>query len=279
MKIAVTGATGFIGSHVLQELVRQGMKTVAVVRSLSEVPALPGVEVVCLDIRDATANAYDLLSQPDALIHLAWGGLPNYRSSHHFEQELPTHYRFLKVLIEGGLKNLVVVGTCFEYGMRSGPISEDMETHPSNPYGFAKDCLRKQLEYLKSAHPFNLVWARLFYLHGEGQAGNCLFPLLKKAAARGEKSFHMSGGEQLRDYLPVATVARCLVALSLKQIDAGVVNLCSGQPISIRKLVEGWIMENAWQITLDLGFYPYPDYEPMAFWGDPSKLSALLGAS
>ena len=279
MKIAVTGATGFIGSHVLQELVRQGVKTVAVVRSLSEVPALPGVEVVCLDIQDAPANAYDLLSQPDALIHLAWGGLPNYRSSHHFEQELPAHYKFLKVLIESGLKNLVVVGTCFEYGMRSGPISEDMETRPNNPYGFAKDCLRKQLEYLKVTHPFNLAWARLFYLHGEGQAGNSLFPLLKKAVARGEKTFQMSGGEQLRDYLPVANVARYLVALSLKKIDAGVVNLCSGQPISIRKLVEGWIIENAWQITLDLGFYPYPDYEPMAFWGDPSKLSALLGAS
>jgi len=279
MKIAVTGASGFIGRHVLQELFRQDIKIVAVVKPSNEGPFLPGVDVVCLDIRDAPANAYELLSQPDALIHLAWGGLPNYRSPHHFEQELPTNYQFLKSLVAGGLKNLVVAGTCFEYGMQSGPLNEVGAVLPSNPYGFAKDCLRQQLEYLKASQQFNLTWARLFYLYGEGQAENCLFPLLRKAVARGDESFQMSGGEQLRDYLRVETVARYLVALTLKQQNCGVINLCSGQPISIRKLVEGWIMENAWQMALDLGRYPYPDYEPMAFWGDPSKLKALLEIS
>jgi nucleoside-diphosphate-sugar epimerase len=86
----------------------------------------------------------------------------------------------------------------------------------------------------------------------------------------------MSGGEQLRDYLPVSEVARSLVALVLKQADIGVVNVCSGQPVSVRKLVEGWIAENDWSIDLNLGRYPYPDYEPMAFWGDRRKLNKLL---
>jgi nucleoside-diphosphate-sugar epimerase len=273
MKIAVTGATGFIGRHVLNELARHDVEVIAISRHAA---TLPGASQVQLDIQAAPGDAFDLIGHPDALIHLAWGGLPNYRSLHHFEQELPAQYRFLRNLIAAGLKNLVVVGTCFEYGMQSGPLSEDLSTRPDNPYGFAKDSLRRQLEYLRAAQPFNLTWARLFYLHGEGQAASSLLPLLRQAVAHGDKAFNMSGGEQLRDYLPVTEVARCLVALALKQTDSGVVNLCSGQPISVRKLVEGWIKENNWSIELNLGHYPYPDYEPMAFWGDQRKLNTLL---
>ena len=271
MKIAVTGATGFIGRHVLTELARHDVEVIAISRH-----ATPGAGGVQLDIRAAADDVFEQIGRPDALIHLAWGGLPNYRSLHHFEQELPAQYRFLSNLIAAGLNNLVVVGTCFEYGMQSGPLSEELPARPDNPYGYAKDSLRRQLEYLRAARPFNLTWARLFYLHGEGQAASSLLPLLRQAVARGDSVFNMSGGEQLRDYLPVSEVARCLVALALKQADPGVVNLCSGRPISVRRLVEGWIAENNWSIELNLGHYPYPDYEPMAFWGDRRKLDTLL---
>ncbi|NTV14438.1 MAG: NAD(P)-dependent oxidoreductase [Desulfobulbaceae bacterium] len=278
MKIAITGATGFIGHHVLKELARQGVESIAVVRpSNLESPTLPCAKTVFMDIQDAPANAFELLGKPDALINLAWGGLPNYRSLHHFEQELPEHYQFLKTLITSGLENLITTGTCFEYGMQSGPLNEDMEPQPSTPYGFAKDTLRRQLEYLKISHPFNLVWSRLFYLYGEGQAESSLFTQLVTAVKRGDTAFDMSGGEQLRDYLPVSEVAKSIVSLALKRADIGAVNICSGQPISVRKLVEGWIMDNGWSISLNLGRYPYPDHEPMAFWGDKRKLQMVLG--
>jgi dTDP-6-deoxy-L-talose 4-dehydrogenase (NAD+) len=277
MKIAVTGATGFIGRHVLNELAGQAVEAIAVVRpSTAKVPSLPCAGMVRVDIQDAPADVFELMGRPDALIHLAWGGLPNYMSLHHFEHELPTQYQFLKTLVASGLRNLLVAGTCFEYGMQSGPLSEDMEPRPSNPYSFAKDTLRRQLEYLKTTHPFNLVWTRLFYLYGKGQAENSLFPQLRKAVERGDTAFDMSGGEQLRDYLPVSEVAKSIVALGLKQNDIGTINICSGQPISVRKLVEGWISDNGWSISLNLGCYPYPDYEPMAFWGDRRKLKNML---
>ena len=53
-------------------------------------------------------------------------------------------------------------------------------------------------------------------------------------------------------------------------------NICSGAPISIRRLVEEWIKNNNWDIELNLGYYPYPDYEPMSFWGDKSYLLKLV---
>ena len=73
--------------------------------------------------------------------------------------------------------------------------------------------------------------------------------------------------------------ARQLVALALNGGDNGVVNVCSGQPISVRELVEAVVARHGSSIRLNLGRYPYPEYEPMAFWGDRSKLTRLLGAT
>ncbi len=212
------------------------------------------------------------------LIHLAWDGLPNYRSLHHFEQELPAQYRFLKAMLQGGLNNLLVTGTCFEYGMQSGPLTETLETRPNNSYGFAKDTLRRQLDLLQREIPFNLSWARIFYLYGEGQAATSLLPLLKRAVEHHEKFFKMSGGEQLRDFQSVTDTAKDIVALAMTANNSGVVNVCSGKPISVRRLVERWIRESGWSIELSLGEYPYPDYEPMAFWGSREKLNRCLGS-
>jgi len=278
MKIALTGATGFIGMHVLAELEASSVESIALVRSSTEKSLRRfRCSVAQFDLHNPPSNAFELMGSPDVLIHLAWSGLPNYKSLHHFEEELPAQYRFLKCLVEAGLQSLVVAGTCFEYGMQSGSLSESFATRPSNSYGFAKDALRCQLEYLKATHPFQLAWARLFYLYGQGQPESSLLPQLKRAAEGGDQLFNMSGGEQLRDYLPVAQAARHLVSLATAEKDIGIVNVCSGTPISVRKIAERWIEENGWSIKLNLGHYPYPDYEPMAFWGDSQKLSSIIG--
>jgi nucleoside-diphosphate-sugar epimerase len=277
MKVAVTGATGFIGQYVVQELEARSVDTISLIRPSSKrVTEIFSSRSVQFDLHKPPSNAYELLGFPDVLIHLAWSGLPNYKSLHHFEQELPAHYRFLKNMIESGLKSLLVAGTCAEYGMQSGLLSEKSALQPVNPYGFAKNALRCQLEYLKASHQFHLTWARLFYLYGDRQHLNSLLPQIRKAAEGGDCLFNMSGGEQLRDYLPVGVVAKHLVSLAMAGEDIGVINVCSGIPISVRRLAEGWIKENNWSIKLNLGQYPYPDYETMAFWGDPQKLNSLL---
>jgi nucleoside-diphosphate-sugar epimerase len=278
VKIAITGASGFIGRHVLKALADQPeISVVATSRSSNSPAFLPdGFDYVSLDLANAGPATYAQLGQPDVLIHLAWGGLPNYRSNHHFEQELPSQYAFLKAMVDAGLPSMLVTGTCYEYGMASGCLAEDRTGEPSNAYAFAKISLYRQLSLLKATQPFGLTWARLFYSHGEGQAPSSLLPLLKAAVANGDKSFAMSGGEQLRDYLPVERVADYLVRLAIRNADIGAVNICSGEPISIRRLVEEQRSLHGWDIDFDFGKYPYPDYEPMAFWGDAGKLNRLV---
>ena len=278
MKICVSGATGFIGKHVVSELISTSAQVSGIIRSERNKLQSETVDWVNLDIADLPEeNIFELIGRPDVLIHLAWGGLPNYKSLYHFETELPIQYAFIKRLVSEGLKSIVVSGTCFEFGLLSGQLSETDNLLPSSSYGLAKYILLQQLQFLQKQTPFNLTWARLFYMFGEGQAGNSLLPQLESAIQSGEKSFNMSGGEQLRDYMPVNEVASQLVKLAQKQQDLGVVHVCSGKPISVRSLVENIIHSNGWEIKLNLGYYPYTDYEPMAFWGDKTKLNSLTG--
>ncbi len=280
MKVMVTGATGFVGRHVVTELIKQGHDVIAVSRNPQKASVLTWYE----DVQYYPLDVYDLESlpalsefgNPDALMHLAWPGLPNYKDLFHFESNLPADYRFLKTMLDQGLQQILVTGTCFEYGMQNGCLKEKLQTQPDNPYALAKDTLRKFLQSLHRQKPFVLQWARLFYMYGEGQNSRSLIAQLETAINRGDKEFKMSGGEQLRDYLPVKEVAKRLVSLVEHRQFDGIVNICDGKPTSVRRLVEYYLINNGRDdMKLNLGHYPYPDYEPMAFWGSSEVFNRI----
>ncbi len=281
MKILVTGATGFIGRHLIPELINRGHEIIAAGledKNNLQFPWLDKVRYIQYDLNESNDNCYDRLQRPDRLIHLCWAGLPNYQELFHLEKNLFNSYFFIKQLVLSGVKDITVLGTCFEYGLQEGCLSEEMETRPVNPYGLAKDCLRKFLQELNIKQQFNLKWVRLFYLYGAGQNKNSILELLKKALENNDAVFNMSGGEQQRDYLPVEKAAEYIAKIALKDDFSGIVNCCSGNPVSIRSLVENYLQDNHKSIKLNLGYYPYPDYEPMAFWGNNDKLQKIVKA-
>lgn len=277
----MTGATGFVGRHLVAALLARGCEVRAVARNAETAAGLPwinAVEFIAADIDADDLNVAALTKNIDALAHLAWPGLPNYQALFHFEHNLMADYRFIKRAVEAGVAQVLVTGTCFEYGMQSGPLSEQTEPQPGNPYGLAKNTLRLFIEQLQRLQPFTLQWARLFYLHGEGQNPNSLLAALDRAIDAGDDSFNMSAGEQLRDYLPIETTAGYLASILHQRNFNGVINCSSGRPISVRALVEQRLHERDASIRLNLGHYPYPTHEPMAFWGVADRLQQLLGA-
>src|SRR5262249_39558169 len=147
---------------------------------------------------------------------------------------------------------------------------------PLTPYALAKNSLRLFLEALQSGNPFVLQWIRFFYLYGPGQNPASILAQLDRAIDESASVFNMSGGEQLRDYLAVEDAASCVAAIVEHTKTAGVINCCSGAPISVRRLVERRIEQRKATIQLNLGRLPYRDYESFAFWGSRRRLDAIV---
>lgn len=88
----------------------------------------------------------------------------------------------------------------------------------------------------------------------------------------------MSGGQQVRDFLPIESAAEMLVRIAQTGHANGVINICSGQARTLEQTVRGWLAERGWDIQLELGRFPYPDHEPFAFWGSRSRLDEVLAS-
>jgi len=280
MKVLVTGATGFIGQFVVERLLNLGHEVIATGRKcLAEVKKISlfsEVNYISKNLNHIENNYHDFFNNPDALIHLSWEGLPNYRALFHIEKNLYSNYNFIKNMAEHGLNNITIVGTCFEYGLQNGCLHENMVIKPVTSYGLAKDCLRRFVESLQETYQFSYKWVRLFYPFGPGQGEKSLFGQMTNVISKKSKEFNMSMGEQIRDYLPVETMAKYIVAISVQNKIDGVINCCSGKPISVRTFVENFFEQHDYPVKLNLGVYPYPDYEPLAFWGDTGKLELII---
>jgi len=112
-------------------------------------------------------------------------------------------------------------------------------------------------------------------MYGAGQNFKSLIPQLDAALEAGASVFNMSGGEQTRDFMPVTAVADAIVKVALQQEVTGIINISSNQPVTVKQFVLDHLRSKNRKIQLNLGFYPYPDFEPMHFWGDNSKLKSI----
>ena len=280
-KVLVTGATGYIGEYLINELLKNGFSVIASSSNVVTAMVKPWFNDVVykpLDFKSINdeVNYFEYFDNPDILIHLTWEDLPNYLEAFHIEQNLPRHKLFLKNLIDNGLTDITVTGTCLEYGMQEGCLIETLDCEPQNAYGKAKLLLYKYLENYTREKSSSLKWVRLFYMFGDGQSPKSLISQLDKAISEKEPVFNMSGGKQIRDFLPVEKVVEYLMQIALQNKVEGIINCCSGKPVTVENFVLSYLKNNQKEITLNLGYYNYSSYEPMAFWGDTNKLNKII---
>lgn len=271
MKVLVTGGTGFIGNHVINQLLANKFEVIVLGSNISKAKNFKwfnNVSFIEHDIEnDLTKDCLDKILGINKVIHLAWGKLNNFKDIDHIETILFSQYKFLKSLIENGNIDLTVSGTCLEYGLVEGPISTKVTTNPIVPYAIAKNCLRTFLLQLQKQVYFNLKWARIFYLYGEGQSQKSILSQLENCVQNGESKFNMSGGQQIRDYSTVEEVAKQIIDISSVSNITKDFNICSENPIKLIDFINQQIYNKKYKIKLNLGYYPYNDYEPMKFWG------------
>jgi dTDP-6-deoxy-L-talose 4-dehydrogenase (NAD+) len=280
MKILVTGASGGFGQIVINDLLKSGFNIIATSKDFEKAKTLDfyhKVEYIPYDIINSNfdLNLFEFFKKPDVLIHLAWNNLNDYRSELHETLILDSHKVFINNLISNGLKNINVIGTCYEYGLQEGELFEYMEPKPTLPYPIAKNKLRLYIESLQKTFHFNLKWIRIFYVFGETVGRKNLFTSLNEAIKNGEKTFDMSGGEQIRDFLSPQEISKLIVEISIQINTTGIINCCSGIPVKLKDYIQEYLQKNNSSIKLNFGVYPYANYEPMICWGSTKKLNSI----
>lgn len=276
MRILVTGSTGFVGRHTVERLVKSGHDVIATARNPKKASLMPWfnkVEFIECDLAADFQILLNLAPKIDAIIHLAWTGLPNYLDFSHIEKNFVISLNFLHKAIISGVPRIVVAGSCLEYGLQEGALKEATNTHPITAYGFAKDALRKSLQFLKNKYNFDLKWIRLFYVYGEGQSSGSLLSQLDLAIESGDEVFNMSPGDQIRDFVPIEYAAEVICMSVDSSALQGVINCCSGNPKSVLDFVKERCIKKGSNIALNLCFYDYPSYEPYEFWGVSESLN------
>ena len=275
VRILITGATGFIGKNLINKLKESEHEVIGIARNLpnSEIRISKNIKLIKHNLNNDNKDLIEKIEFPELLIHLAWEGIPDYEGYFNITKNLTRDIKFIGDLIERGLKKILVTGTCLEYGREAkGELYESLETNPDTPYGIAKDSLRKILENLVTLKNLNLQWARLFYIYGEGQRKTSLFGQLEDAIQNNEKTFNMTDGTQIRDYLNINEVTRKIEYLINHPEINGIINICSNNPKMIKDIVDDHIKENFSKIKLNLGNLQKRNFESNSFWGNSQKL-------
>jgi nucleoside-diphosphate-sugar epimerase len=278
MRIFLTGATGFIGSHVARLLVRHGHEVHALVREDSDPTRIADV-VSQLRRVDGDLTAWDPLGarlqqiRPEVCLHLGWYVEPGkYLGSRTNLDMVAATLRLATLLADVGCRRFVGLGTCFEYDTARGYLAEDSPLGPVHLYSACKAGLALMLEQLGAATGMGIAWARLFYLYGPFEDERRLVASVIRALLRGEEA-RTTAGAQVRDFLHVEDVASALWALA-QSAGVGPVNIGSGQPVTVRELVTriGQIVGRPELVRL--GGLPYTPQDPMFVCANNDRLTS-----
>ena len=236
----MTGASGFVGRPLCKLLQADGHHVWVMSRrdfngqdfpdGIDGIDGIDGVTVQSVsDPIPADLRAWG----PEIVVHLAWSGIPDYGAECSVAN-LEDQLRFVDQVVGiESVRRVVGAGTCFEYGSRGGPCTEDDDAVPTSYVAWAKQSLRHYLLLATDESPIDLVWFRIFFAYGPGQRSEGLLPSMLRAAASGITP-ELKNPDGAKDFVYVDDVADAFRCAVDPGSPSGTFNLGSGHLASIR---------------------------------------------
>ena len=274
-RVLVTGASGFIGRHVLAPLVQRGYEVHAT-RSTGRVPgeAPRAVTWHTADLLDHSAAA-DLVAsvRPTDLLHLAWYAVPGlfWTADVNADWVRATSTLIDAVIADGG-ERIVGAGSCAEYDWSSGTCDElSTPLQPRTRYGAAKVAACRYLLDRGPRLARGGAWGRVFFMYGPDEHPSRLVSSIIRAVLAGDPA-PCTEGSQRRDFLDVRDVAAGFVQL-LDSTVTGAVNVSAGAAIAVGDLAERAAAAAGRPELLRRGALPSRADEPRLIVGVPGRLT------
>ena len=276
LRILLTGANGFVGRNLIKCLKNRDVELNLIQRSedkLSIDVKEKNINIILTDdlFVENTQWWLNVLREIDCVIHAAWFVKPpNYLHSNLNFKCLKGSIVMAEAIANSNVKKVVGIGTCFEYDLSYGFLSIDTPLLPQTLYGKTKVELFKKMTDIYSAKNIAFAWCRLFYVYGEGENKNRLYPTLLEGIKRGKK-IKLTDGNQIRDFISIDIASRWITEIIFSD-DVGPINICSGVPVTIRQFSEQiFRIYDGNKNLLEFGAQKREIFDPPIVLGDISK--------
>lgn len=271
-KIIVTGASGYLGRHVVRALADLDAPVVTVAREpIADLPN--GVEQLERDLWSISAEEWSRIAAGATVIHLAWRDGFRHDSDAHMT-ELSYHFALVRALIDAGMERFVSIGSMHEVGPAEGEIVEEVTCAPVSQYGIAKNAFRLAAAEACGRAGVSFAWLRCFYILGDDERNHSVFTKLLERAADGDAEFPLTAGTAQFDFIEVDELGRLISEVSLGGV-VGTLNLGSGVVRSLREQIEFFISDRGLAIEPKFGAFPERNGISMGAWPNLSKLRSL----
>jgi len=276
-RVVITGASGFVGRHCVEPLLRRGYEVHMVGRRrFVEDSARVRWHRLDLLADNAIAGLLDDL-RASHLLHLAWCTTPGlYWTARENLAWVRASVRLMEAFAQSGGQRIVTSGTCAEYEWKQGALAEQSTPlKPRTLYGICKLAVCDIFDAFARQAGISAAWGRLFFLYGPNEQPERLVASVCSSLLA-NKEARTTDGAQIRDLLYVEDAADALVAL-LDSPVTGSVNIASGQGISLSEVVGRVASKLGRTHLLKLGAIPCRPEEPAKLVADVSRLTSELG--
>ena len=277
----VMGGCGFIGSHVVAQAMKEQYQVTVISKTRTTLciptPTLP--EILHADITDRERFRKILQNRTFHYVINCSGYIEHTLYQEGGRSVLDQHFSGVLNLIDSldrsHLEAFVQIGSSDEYGNTLAPQSEEKREAPISPYSFGKVATAQFLQMLHRTENFPATILRIFLVYGPGQGTKRFLPQIIQGCLANQ-TFPTSQGEQLRDFCYVEDVVDAIFrVLSTPQARGEIINVASGTPISIRKMIET-IVQKIKKGNPQFGKYPYRVGENMSLYANIEKAHHLL---